>query len=77
VPLARITESWSGKGSKEVEVGSVVKAPGIPSLAIIGRWTKRKGEQKIPFVTGTTPDGTRKNVAATDCTVVKAPAKKK
>jgi hypothetical protein len=77
VPLARITESWTGKGGKEVEVGSVVKTPDIPSLTIVGRWTKRKGEQKIPFVTGTTPAGTRKNVAAADCTIVKASAKKK
>jgi hypothetical protein len=77
VPLARITESWTGKGGKEVVVGSVVKAPGIASLTCVGRWTKRKGEQKIPFITGTTPDGTRKNVAAADCTVVKGPAAKK
>jgi hypothetical protein len=77
VPLARITDSWSGKGGKEVEVGSVVKAPDIPSLTCVGRWTKRKGELKIPFITGTTPDGTRRNVAAADCTVVKAPAVKK
>jgi hypothetical protein len=77
VPLARITDSWTGKGGKEVEVGSVVKAPGIASLTCVGRWTKRKGEQKIPFITGTTPDGTRKNVAAADCTIVKGPAAKK
>jgi hypothetical protein len=75
--VGRITESWEGKGGKEVEVGSVVKAPGIPSLQIVGRWSKRKGETIIPFVTGVTPDKTRKNVAAADCTVVKGPAAKK
>lgn len=73
----RITDSWKGKGGKEVEVGSTVKTADIPSLTIVGRWTKRKGEQTIPFVTGTTPDGTRKNVAAADCTVVKGPDAKK
>jgi hypothetical protein len=71
----RLTESWKGKGGKEVEVGTVVKAPGIASLTIVGRWTKHRKDGLIPFVTGTTPDGTRKNVAAADCTVVKAPKK--
>jgi len=71
----RLTDSWKGKGGKEVEVGSVVKAPGIASLTIVGRWTKHRKDGLIPFVTGTTPDGTRKNVAAADCTVVKAPKK--
>lgn len=74
-PTKRITDSWKGKGGKEVEVGSMVKAPGIPSLKIVGRWSKRRKDSIIPFVTGITPDKTRKNVAAADCTVVKAPAK--
>jgi hypothetical protein len=91
-PATRITESWSGKGGKEVEVGSVVKTPTGATLKILGRWSKRKGEQIIPFVTGRIEallpasatvsakgkgKGDRMNVAAADCTVVKAPAVKK
>lgn len=77
-PAARVTDVWtSAKRDVEVLVGSTVKAPGIGSLTIVGRWSKRRKDGTvIPFVTGTTPDGTRKNVAAADCTVVKAPAKK-
>jgi hypothetical protein len=77
-PTTRITEAWTGNGGKEVEVGSTVKVPDFPStLTIAGRWTKRSKDQLIPFVTGVTPDGTRKNVAAADCQVVKGPAAKK
>jgi hypothetical protein len=89
-PTARITESWAGKGGKEVEVGSIVKTPTGATLKIVGRWSKRKGEAIIPFVTGRIDalpagatvaakgkgKGDRMNIAAADCTVVKAPVKK-
>jgi hypothetical protein len=78
-PMKRVTDTWdSAKSGVEVVVGCTVKTPDVKTLLIVGRWSKRPKEGKpIPFVTGTTPDGTRKNVAAADCTVTKAPAAKK
>jgi|HubBroStandDraft_6_1064221.scaffolds.fasta_scaffold424054_3 hypothetical protein len=78
VTLPRVTKSWdSAKPGVEVLIGSTVKTPAIASLLIVGRWSKRpKKRAPIPFVTGTTPDGQRKNVAAADCTVTKVAAAK-
>ncbi len=78
-PMKRVTDTWdSAKSGVEVVVGCTVKTPDVKTLLIVGRWSKRPKDGKpIPFVTGTTPDGTRKNVAAADCTVTKGPAAKK
>jgi len=67
-PVARITTEWLSSKGKDVAVKDKVKLADGTTVTCIGRWTKRKGEQKIPFITGTTSDGTRKNSPASEVT---------
>jgi hypothetical protein len=71
VSAHRLTNVWSSKSGKDVQIKDKVKLADGTVVTCVGRWTKRKGEQKIPFITGTTADGTRRNSAASEVTHTK------
>ncbi len=65
--------------SKDVKVNDEVTTPGGTTIKVIGRWTKHKGDQLVPMVTGRivsgAPDGKKKgdrhNTAAAEVTHIK------
>lgn len=77
-PVARLTHEWMSKAGKDVKINDHVKTPDGAVINVIGRWTKRKGDQKIPMVTGRiltgenkgTKKGERKNAVAAEVTHV-------
>ncbi len=77
-PVKRLTHEWVGKDKKDVKVGDHVKLPDGIVMNVIGRWTKRKGDQLVPMVTGRiltgenkgTKKGERKNAVAAEVTHV-------
>jgi hypothetical protein len=74
-PVARLTHEWPSKTGRDVQVKDQVRTPDGVTIAIIGRWTKRKGDQLIPMVTGRVVSGggtgNRKNAVAAEVTHVK------
>jgi hypothetical protein len=77
-PSTRITAEWLSAKKKDVKVKDEVTVNGVV-IAVIGRWTKRKGDAMVPMVTGRivsgAPDGKKKgdrhNVVAEEATHVK------
>jgi hypothetical protein len=70
-PHTRLTTEWTGKDKKDVQVKDKVKLADGTVITCVGRWTKRTKTGNVPFITGTTADGTRKNSAASEVTHTK------
>jgi len=51
-PVARLTDKWPSKKGRDVQIKDVVKTRDNITIEVIGRWTRRKGDQLIPCVTG-------------------------
>jgi hypothetical protein len=78
-PAVRLTDAWMSSKRKDVKVKDEVTVPGGVVITVIGRWTKHKGDQLVPMVTGRivsgAPGGKKKgdrhNAAAAEVTHVK------
>jgi hypothetical protein len=70
-PAARLTMEWLSKSKKEVSVKDKVKLADGTAVTVVGRWTKHTKAGNVPFITGTTADGTRQNSAASEVTHTK------
>lgn len=70
-PVERLTNEWPSKSGRDVKVKDRIKTAEDVVIDVIGRWTRRTKQGNVPYVTGTTADGTRKNSPAADCTHVK------
>lgn len=73
-PTKRLTMEWLAAKGKDVQVKDQVKLPDGIVIEVIGRWTKRKGDQLIPMVTGCIVSaegkGNRRNAVAAEVTHV-------
>jgi hypothetical protein len=77
-PVARLTDVWMSSKKKDVKVKDEVTVNGVV-ITVIGRWTKRKGDQFVPMVTGRIVSGVpagkkkgdRHNAIAAEATHVK------
>lgn len=73
-PTKRLTMEWVSAKGKDVQVKDQVKLPDGIVIEVIGRWTKRKGDQLIPMVTGRIVSaegkGNRRNAVAAEVTHV-------
>ncbi len=62
-PTVRLTGEWLSAKKKDVKVKDEVTVNGVV-ITVIGRWTKRRGDAKMPMVTGRivsgAPDGKEK-----------------
>ncbi len=67
----RLTTTWTGKDKRDVQVKDTVKLADGTVVTCVGRWTKKTKDGNVPFITGTTKDGTRKNSPAAEVTHVK------
>lgn len=78
-PIARLTETWTGKDKKDIVVKDRVKTGEGVVIDVIGRWTKKTAKGNVPMVTGRivsgAPDGKkvgdRHNAVAAEATHVK------
>jgi hypothetical protein len=70
-PAARLTMEWLSAKKKDVLVKDKVKLADGTAVTVVGRWTKHTKAGNVPFITGTTADGTRKNSAASEVTHTK------
>ena len=71
-PAPRLTHQWSSKRGKDVKVGDSVTLGDGAAMRCVGRWTKRKGGELIPMVTGVVASGegkgARRNSPAAEVT---------
>lgn len=70
-PAVRLTHEWVSVKKKDVQVKDKVKLEDGTTVTVVGRWTKHTKAGNVPFITGTTADGTRKNSAASEVTHTK------
>jgi hypothetical protein len=70
-PAARLTMEWLSAKKRDVLVKDKVKLADGTAVTVVGRWTKHTKAGNVPFITGTTADGTRKNSAASEVTHTK------